>query len=104
MPRHVRQRTVDHEKEEHHEKHIGRKAHTLSKRTCDQRRGDDGELHLEQGEQCQRDGCTAQDVACRSGIYIGTHTVEHRERQRIANHTADIIAKAQRETYDHPEH
>ena len=36
MPRHVGQRTIDDKEEEHHEEHIGREAHTLGKRACNQ--------------------------------------------------------------------
>ena len=55
------QRTVDDEEEKHHEEHIGRETYTLSKRTRNQRWCDDGELHLEEGEQGQRNRGTAQD-------------------------------------------
>ena len=104
MPRHVSQRTVDEEEEENHKEHIGREAHTLSKRARNQRRRDDGELHLEQGKERQRDGGTTQDVACRRCIDLGTYVLEHQERQRITNNTSNIVAKAQREANDYPEH
>ena len=53
MPRHVGQWTVDHKEEKHHEEHIGRETHTFGKRPCNQRRGDDGKLHLKQGIESQ---------------------------------------------------
>ena len=51
MPCHVGQRTVDKEKEEHHEEQVCREAHPLGKRPRNERGRDDGELHLEQGKQ-----------------------------------------------------
>ena len=104
MPCHVSQRTIDDEKEKHHEEHIGRKPHTLCKRTRNQRRGDDGKLHLEQGKQRQRNRGTAQHVACRSGIDGSAYVMKHGECERIADHAADVVAKAQREADHHPQH
>ena len=104
VPGHVSQRTVDEEEKEHHEEHVGRKTYTLGEGTRDERWGDDGELHLEQGKQCQRNRGTTQYIACGCRIDRTTHIMKHRECQRITNHTAYIVAKAKRETNDHPKH
>ena len=102
VPGHVSQRTVDEEEKEHHEEHVGRKTYTLGEGTRDERGGDDGELHLEQGKQCQRNGCSAQNIAGRGGVDFCTYILEHEERQRITDDTANIVAKAQREANDYP--
>ena len=104
MPCHMSQRTIDDEEEENHEEHICREAYTFCKRTGNQRRCNDGKLHLKQGKERQRYRCTTQDVSCRCGIDLSTNVLKHQERQRIANDTTDVVAKAQRETDDHPQH
>ena len=103
MPCHVGQRTIYHEEEKHHEEHISGKPHPFGKRTRNERGGDDGKFHLEQREERQWDCSTTQYVSCRSGINTTTHTLKHQERQRIAYHTADVVAKAKRESYNHPQ-
>ena len=103
MPRHVGQRTIDKEEEKHHEEHVSRKAYTLSKRARDQRGRDDGKLHLEEGEQCQGYRRTTQYIASGCGIDGPSYPMEHRERQGIADHTTDVVAKTQREADHHPE-
>ena len=103
MPRHVCQRTVYHEKEEHHEEQVGREPHALCEGACYERRCDDGELHLEQSIERQRYGRAAEHVACRSGVNGSSHAVEHGEGQRRANHAPYIIAETQGETNHHPQ-
>ena len=53
MPGAMGQRTVDKDDPENHEEQVARETHSLGKRASDERRGDDGKLHLEQGEQRQ---------------------------------------------------
>ena len=94
MPRHVSQWAVDDEKEEHHEKQICRETYPLGKRPCDKRGCDDGKLHLEQGEECQRNGCPTQYISCRRRVHFCPYVLEHQEGQRIAYNASDVIAKA----------
>lgn len=104
MPCHVGERTIDYHEEENHEEHIAREAHALSERAGDERRGDNGKLHLEQCVERERNGCTAEDVASRSGVDIRAHIVEHQERERVAYDAADIVAETEAETEHHPQH
>ena len=104
MPRHVGQRTIYHHEEENHEKHIAREPHSLSKRTRDERRRDDGKLHLKQCIESQRNSGSAKYLSRRRGINIASHVLEHKECGGIADDTCDVVAKTQREAEHHPQH
>ena len=95
MPSHVCKRAIYEHKEENHKEHIARETHTLGKRTRDERGCDDGKLHLEQGIERQRNCCSTEYLACRSGIDITSYIVEHKECRRVAYDTTNIVAKAE---------
>ena len=103
MPCHVGKRTINHHEEEYNE-HVTRKAYTLSKRTSDERRSDNGKLHLKQGVESQWNGCSTENLAGWGSIDITANIVEHQECGGIAYHATYVVAKAKRESEDYPQH
>ena len=62
MPRHVRERRVDEQGEQHQEQDVSGEAHPLREPAGDERRRDDRELELEHREQRQRNG--GRELGC----------------------------------------
>ena len=100
MPRPVRKRAVDEHAEEHHEHEVRREANALRERARDERRRDDGELHLEESEERERDGRRDRHV------HLRAHAAEHEELRRVADQaeSAHVVAETKRESEHHPEH
>ena len=97
MPRPVRQRRVDEQAEQDHEQQIGREPHPLGERARDQGRRDDRELELKHREDQQRNRRRQR------GVSRFADAVEHEERQRIADHAADVVAERQAEADHDPD-
>lgn len=103
MPRHVGQRTVDEDEKPDHEKQVRREAHSLGKGAGDERGGDDGKLHLEEGIEGQGDGGTTQYLARGGGEGVCSHALKHEEGGGVADDAADVVAKGEAEAEDHPQ-
>ncbi len=97
VPRPVRERGIDEDREQAHEEHIARESHPLGERAGDQRRRNDRELQLEQREEDERN----RGRQCR--VRIGADMLEEEEGARITDDAANAVPKRETEPHRHPE-
>ena len=98
VPCAVRQGAIDEQAKQNHEHEIGGELHPLGKGARNERRRNDGKLHLKQGKQCQRYG------GCQGCISFGSYALEHEEVEGVAYHAAYVAAKTQTEADHDPHH
>ena len=96
-PYHVGDGIVHHERPEQHEQHERLEAHAPGDGTRDERRGDDGEHHLEQGI------CKKRDAGCIRSSFRGTDAVHHHVLE-TADDAAMVLPEREREAHDDPQH
>ena len=91
----VRERAVDDQRPQADEDQVAAEAHPLAERPRDERRGDDGELHLERHVHQRRN---RGGVAVRRAVDAAQHHV-----LQAADHPPVIGAERQRVPHDHPQ-
>ena len=98
MPRHVGERSVDEQGEEHHEQDVAPESDAPRHAAGEEGGCDDGKLELKEGE--EQKGEAAANV--RVGLQSDVAKVE--EGEGVADDAADAVAEAQAEADDDPHH
>ena len=82
--------------------------HPLSKSAGNERGGDDGEFHLEESEERQRNSGSGK--ADLGGLTGGRHnilhaaTFHHKKIKRVADDMADIVTESEAKAEDNPDY